>query len=146
MQELLHRSCLHRNCCCTGAVVARELLHSWRVPEQPYVEIVRVGRASVSRNALLSCARATSNSLRRSCASDAQTCGDIRICLVPGSPLRRSCMSDAQTCGEMRIFSGVALPFRTTWRTNVKNCGKIAILKFQMQPSRATWRSNVKKG
>ena len=40
--------------------------------------------------------------------SDAQTCGEMRIVRVGRNPLRRSCVSDARTCGKTRFLGGWA--------------------------------------
>ena len=36
--------------------------------------------------------------------SDAQTCGEMRMCLGASNHLRRSCASDVHMCREMRIY------------------------------------------
>ena len=116
----------------------------------------RVGHPNVWRNAGLVCPWATSaemarvgwanmwcgemrnffarsSRLRRSCVSNAQTCGGMWISFGHGQPSSEIARSDVQTCGKMQIWWGPAQPLRTKWGSTVKNWCKIVILKVQMQ-------------
>ena len=92
----------------------------------------RVGHPNVWRNAGLVCPWATL------CGDGACRMGKHVVwwhakLLSRSNCLRRSCVSNAQTCGKMQIWWGPAQPLRTKWGSTVKNLCKIVILKVQMQ-------------
>ena len=58
--------------------------------------------------------------------------GEMRNFFSRSNHLRRSCVSNAETCGKMQIWWGPAQPLRTKWGSTVKNLCKIVILEVQM--------------
>ena len=99
---------------------------------QPSAEMTRVGWANMwcgeMRNFF-----ARSSRLRRSCISNAQTCGGMWISFGHGQP-----SSEIAQVGHPNMWQNANLvrpaqPLRTKWWSTVKNWCKIVILKVQMQ-------------
>ena len=66
----------------------------------------------------------------RSCASNGQTCGEMRIPAVLDEPSARLRVSNAQTCGEMRMPAGLAdLSARLHFAIYYNNTNKAANLR-----------------